>query len=128
MLAACGNGGADGSKEDSGQAGLVREYNNVFSKDLEILDYTFTQRATNGDHFTNFVDGLLENDNLGNLVPAMAEDWEVSEDGLTYTYHIRQGVQWIDSEGNEYGAEVTAQDWLTGLKHAVEKNLKRFIL
>lgn len=121
VLAACGNGGADGSKEDSGQAGLVREYNNVFSKDLEILDYTFTQRATNGDHFTNFVDGLLENDNLGNLVPAMAEDWEVSEDGLTYTYHIRQGVQWIDSEGNEYGAEVTAQDWLTGLKHAVEK-------
>ena len=36
VLAACGNGGADGSKEDSGQAGLVREYNNVFSKDLEI--------------------------------------------------------------------------------------------
>lgn len=124
VLAACGNGGTgktDGSKDGGDEAGLVREYNNVFSKDLEILDYTFSQRKTNGDHFTNFVDGLLENDNLGNLVPAMAESWEVSEDGLTYTYHIRKGVQWIDSEGNEYGAEVTAHDWLTGLKHAVEK-------
>ena len=69
VLAACGNGGTgktDGSKDGGDEAGLVREYNNVFSKDLEILDYTFSQRKTNGDHFTNFVDGLLENDNLGN--------------------------------------------------------------
>lgn len=89
---------------------------------METLDYTFSSRKTNSDHYTNFVEGLLENDRYGNLVPAMAESWEVSEDGLTYTYHIREGVQWMDSEGNEYGAEVTAHDFVTGLKHAVDSN------
>lgn len=125
ILGACGNNsdGTDssGAEGEGTQVGnLVREYNNVFSTDLETLDYTFSQRATNNDHNTNFVEGLLENDELGNLVPAMAEDWEVSEDGLTYTYHIRQGVPWMDSQGNEYGADVTAHDFVTGLKHAVD--------
>ncbi|OJG90640.1 hypothetical protein RV16_GL001589 [Enterococcus saccharolyticus] len=122
VLGACGNGG-DKKEGSSGESSdLVKEYNTVFATDLETLDYTVSQRKTNSDHYTNFVEGLLENDRYGNLVPAMAESWEVSEDGLTYTYHIREGVQWMDSEGNEYGAEVTAHDFVTGLKHAVEKN------
>lgn len=122
VLGACGNGG-DKKEGSSGEGSdLVKEYNTVFATDLETLDYTVSQRKTNSDHYTNFVEGLLENDRYGNLVPAMAESWEVSEDGLTYTYHIREGVQWMDSEGNEYGAEVTAHDFVTGLKHAVEKN------
>lgn len=50
----------------------------------------------------------------------MAKSWEVSDDGLTYTYHLRKGVPWVDSEGNEYGADVTANDFVTGLKHAVD--------
>lgn len=39
---------------------------------------------------------------------------------MTYTYHLRKGVPWVDSEGNEYGANVTANDFVTGLKHAVD--------
>jgi oligopeptide transport system substrate-binding protein len=122
VLGACGNGGDKKEGSSGGDSELVREYNNVFATDLETLDYTFSSRKTNSDHYTNFVEGLLENDRYGNLVPAMAESWEVSEDGLTYTYHIREGVQWMDSEGNEYGAEVTANDFVTGLKHAVDSN------
>lgn len=122
VLGACGNGGDKKEGSSGGDSELVREYNNVFATDLETLDYTFSSRKTNSDHYTNFVEGLLENDRYGNLVPAMAESWEVSEDGLTYTYHIREGVQWMDSEGNEYGAEVTAHDFVTGLKHAVDSN------
>ncbi len=34
---------------------------------------------------TNLIDGLLENDQYGNLIPSMAESWTVSKDGLTYT-------------------------------------------
>ena len=122
VLAACsgGNGSGDSAGNGEGSTAPVA-FNTVFSTDLETLDYTVSQRQTNSDHFTNFVDGLLENDSLGNLVPALAESWEVSEDGLTYTYKIREGVQWLDSEGNEYGAEVTAHDWVTGVKHAVDK-------
>ena len=66
------------------------------------------------------MEGLLENDQYGNLKGDMAKSWEVSDDGLTYTYHLRKGVPWVDSEGNEYGANVTANDFVTGLKHAVD--------
>lgn len=41
---------------------------------------------------SNGIDGLFTNDNYGNLAPAVAEDWEVSKDGLTYTYKIRKGL------------------------------------
>ncbi|MHC5269175.1 peptide ABC transporter substrate-binding protein [Enterococcus sp. LJL98] len=134
VLAACSNGNT-GSSNDTGGKGDESSapvaYTTVFPTptDLETLDYTVSQRATNGIHFANFVDGLMENDPLGELVPAMAESWEVSEDGLTYTYKIREGVQWLDSEGNEFGAEVTAHDWVTGLKHAVaEKSETLYIV
>lgn len=118
MLGACGSNakGSSSSKKND----LVSEYSSVYVTDLETLDYTFSSRKTNSDHYTNFVEGLLENDQYGNLKGDMAKSWEVSDDGLTYTYHLRKGVPWVDSEGNEYGANVTANDFVTGLKHAVD--------
>lgn len=118
MLGACGSN-AKGSSS-SKKSDLVSEYSSVYVTDLETLDYTFSSRKTNSDHYTNFVEGLLENDQYGNLKGDMAKSWEVSDDGLTYTYHLRNGVPWVDSEGNEYGADVTANDFVTGLKHAVD--------
>ena len=61
----------------------------------------------------------MENDQYGNVVPSLAEDWSVSKDGLTYTYKLRKGVKWYTSEGEEY-AEVTAHDFVTGLKHVAD--------
>ncbi|HFD1732919.1 TPA: peptide ABC transporter substrate-binding protein [Enterococcus faecium] len=118
MLGACGSN-AKGSSS-SKKSDLVSEYSSVYVTDLETLDYTFSSRKTNSDHYTNFVEGLLENDQYGNLKGDMAKSWEVSDDGLTYTYHLRKGVPWVDSEGNEYGANVTANDFVTGLKHAID--------
>ncbi|MDV4519792.1 peptide ABC transporter substrate-binding protein [Enterococcus faecium] len=118
MLGACGSN-AKGSSS-SKKSDLVSEYSSVYVTDLETLDYTFSSRKTNSDHYTNFVEGLLENDQYGNLKGDMAKTWEVSDDGLTYTYHLRKGIPWVDSEGNEYGADVTANDFVTGLKHAVD--------
>ena len=118
MLGACGSN-AKGSSS-SKKSDLVSEYSSVYVTDLETLDYTFSSRKTNSDHYTNFVEGLLENDQYGNLKGDMAKSWEVSDDGLTYTYHLRKSVPWVDSEGNEYGADVTANDFVTGLKHAVD--------
>lgn len=114
LLAACGSGDKKSSSGESGSS-----YNYVYTTDINSLDYTFSARNTNSDHFTNFVDGLFENDQYGNLKPALATSWEVSKDGLTYTYHLRKGVKWVDSEGNDYD-EVRAQDFVTALKHAVE--------
>lgn len=124
-LAGCSSsdGDKDGAKGDSNEAASnVVEgatFNTVYGTDIASLDYTFSSRATNSVHYTNFVDGLLENDSLGNLIPALAEDWEVSDDGLTYTYHLRKGVKWVTNDGTEY-AEVKADDFVTGLKHAAD--------
>lgn len=47
-------------------------------------------------------------------VPAGAESWDISEDGLTYTFHIRQGNKWND------GQEVTAKDYEYGILRCVD--------
>lgn len=120
VLAACGGKkDSDSSTGTSGESKLVNTYNYVFASDANSFDYVFSMRQTNSDIYTNLVDGLMENDQYGNVIPALAESYEVSDDGLTYTYHIRQGVKWVDYEGNEK-ADVLPSDWVTGLKHAVE--------
>ncbi|MBG9981154.1 peptide ABC transporter substrate-binding protein [Facklamia sp. DSM 111018] len=98
---------------------LVPEYKATYLTDPTSLDYTFSMRDINTNHTVNFIDGLYENDQYGNYIPAVAESHEVSEDGLTYTYKIRPGVMWYDMNGNEW-AETTAHDFVTGLQHAVE--------
>ena len=50
---------------------------------------------------------------------ALAKDWTVSQDGLTYTYKLRDDAKWYDSEGEEY-ADVTAKDFVTGIKYAAD--------
>ncbi|CAM3585083.1 peptide ABC transporter substrate-binding protein [Erysipelothrix sp. HDW6B] len=110
-----------GQSKGGGSAELSNKYSYVYSTDLNMLDYTVSMKATDGDHFGNFVDGLYENDPYGNFVPALAESHTVSDDGLVYTYKIRQGVKWVTNTGDEY-AEVKAQDWVTGIEHAVAEN------
>lgn len=50
-----------------------------------------------------WADGLMTYDKDGNRVPRLAESWEISPDGLTYTFKIRSGVEW--SDGKPFGAE-----------------------
>ncbi|MCE2095940.1 peptide ABC transporter substrate-binding protein [Streptococcus thermophilus] len=94
-------------------------YGYVYSSDPETLDYITSNTGPTKSVVTNGVDGLMEADKYGNLVPSVAEDWSVSKDGLTYTYKIRKGIKWYTSEGEEY-ANVTAKDFVTGLKHAAD--------
>ncbi|MDO4666826.1 MAG: peptide ABC transporter substrate-binding protein [Streptococcus sp.] len=112
FLGACGN-----SKNSSDSS---KAYSYVYATDPDTLDYVSSNRATTSDVAANLVDGLLENDQYGNLVPSIAKDWTVSEDGLTYTYKLRKDAKWYTSEGEEY-ADVTAEDFVTGLKHAVDE-------
>lgn len=123
VLAACSNGSSNnnsGSKSSSSESNEPKTYSYVYSTDPTTLDYLLDNHTSTSDHVTNFVDGLLENDKYGNLVPSLAEDWTVSEDGLTYTYTLRDGLKWVEADGTEY-ADVTAQDFVTGLKHAADK-------
>ena len=94
-------------------------YSYIYNSDPESLDYITSNTGPTKTAVTNGVDGLMEADKYGNLVPSVAEDWSVSQDGLTYTYKIRKGVKWYTSDGEEY-ADVTAKDFVTGLKHAAD--------
>ena len=101
------------------EADAPTTFSYVYGVDPSSLDYSIATRTSTTDIIGNVVDGLLENDEYGNLVPSLAEDWSVSQDGLTYTYKLRKGVKWYTSEGEEY-AEVTAHDFVTGLKHVAD--------
>ena len=111
LLVACG-------KADK-EADAPTTFSYVYGVDPSSLDYSIATRTSTTDIIGNVVDGLLENDEYGNLVPSLAEDWSVSQDGLTYTYKLRKGAKWYTSEGEEY-AEVTAHDFVTGLKHVAD--------
>lgn len=49
-------------------------------------------------------------------LPCLAESWTKSEDGLTWTFKIREGVKWQRYDGSEYGENVKAEDWVTSAK------------
>ena len=119
-LAACGS-----SKSSDSTA--PKTYGYVYSSDPETLDYLTSGKQSTKLATSNGIDGLFTNDKYGNLTPAVAEDWSVSKDGLTYTYKIRKGVKWFTSEGEEY-AEVTAKDFVNGLKHAADKKSEALYL
>ena len=94
-------------------------YSSTFSANPTTFNYLLDYYADNTAVITNLVDGLLENDSYGNLVPALAEDWSVSADGLTYTYKLRKDAKWYTADGDEY-ASVKAQDFVAGIKYAAD--------
>ena len=113
VLAACSGGKSGSSGEQT--------FSYVYTQDPDTLDYSISNKKSTSEFTGNAIDGLLEVDKYGNLIPSLAKDWTVSKDGLTYTYKLRKGVKWMTSEGEEYGGEVKAQDFVTGLKHAADK-------
>ena len=94
-------------------------YTTSFSSDPRTWDILHTYRAADAEAIVGTYDGLYEYDNEGRMVPALATGYTVSEDGLTYTFTLRQGVKWYTKSGAEY-AEVTANDFVTGMKHLLD--------
>ena len=119
VLAACSGSGSSAKGE--------KTFSYVYETDPDSLNYLTTGKAAVANITSNVVDGLMENDRYGNFVPSMAEDWAVSQDGLTYTYTIRKDAKWYTSEGEEYAA-VKAQDFVTGLKYAADNKSEALYL
>ena len=117
VLAACSGSSAKGEKT----------FSYTYETDPDNLNYLTTGKAATSNITSNVIDGLMENDRYGNFVPSMAEDWSVSQDGLTYTYTIRKDAKWYTSEGEEY-APVKAQDFVTGLKYAADNKSEALYL
>ncbi len=94
-------------------------YSMIDSFDVTTLDYVYNNKSSNGDYLSNFIEGLLTQDPHGKLVGGMAKEWSHNEDASEWTFVIRDDAVWSTSEGEEYD-NVKAEDFLTGMKHAVE--------
>src|SRR6202165_1478665 len=81
----------------------------VMHSDLRVIDPGFTTAYITRDHGYMLYDTLLATDADFKIQPQMA-DWKVSDDKLTYTFTLRDGLKWHD------GAPVTAEDCVASLK------------
>lgn len=70
-----------------------------------VMDPAYVTDSYSMPMLKNILEGLTRPTNDGEIVPAMAESWDVSEDGRTYTFHLREGVTWTN------GDPVTASDF-----------------
>ncbi len=87
----------------------------------ETWDVFATSRQMDEEFIAPTYASLVRYDGKNQIQPALAESWEVSEDGLTYTFHIREGAKWVDQQGREI-ADVTANDWVTGARHLADNS------
>lgn len=83
----------------------------VVPQDPDFLDPHLAVASGTSEIMFNVFEGLLKPDKNGNLYPAVAENYEVSEDGLTYTFEIREGIKFHN------GKTVTPED----VKYSIER-------
>lgn len=67
----------------------------------------------------NILEGLVVFGENGSIEPGAAESWEISEDGLTYTFKLREDSNWVKADGSVY-APVTANDFVYSWKKLID--------
>ena len=95
------------------------DYKTTFSTAPVTLDWLNTSSQSDTEITVQTVDGLVQYNNLGVMQPKLAKSWDISDDGLTYTFHLRDDAKWYTSEGAEY-APVTAKDFVAGFRHMLD--------
>ena len=85
------------------------------NSEVEYWCIQHSQGAVDLNVLCNCIDGLLTNDNHGNLISCVAKDWSSNEDGTVWTFNLRDNVKWVDYEGDEM-ADCVAEDFLWGLE------------
>lgn len=93
------------------------DLNIMLETPVESLD---PQQATDGTSFeviADYTDGLMQMDADGQAVYAVAESVDVSDDGLTYTFHLREDANWSNGEA------VTAADFVFAWQRAVDPEI-----
>ena len=90
-----------------------------FNDDPATWDILSTSQQASSEFICKTVSNPIEYDVEDTMQPALAESWDVSDDGLTVTLHIREGVEWVDSQGRKV-ADVVADDWVAGMQHMMD--------
>lgn len=124
----------------SGCGGKEASIDFIYPFDANVNSYD-PQVASTSDEFLiieNTFEGLIRINDDGTVVPGMSDKWEISDDGLTYKFHIREGMKWdINTEkytsdenkgkfkdsrlqmlGYEFNPDITANDFVFALRRA----------
>lgn len=83
----------------------------------ETLDPALNSAVDGANTIIHLYEGLLVVDKDGKLAPGQAESWDTSEDGLTWTFHLRDGLKWSD------GSDLTAKDFVYSWKRIADPAL-----
>ena len=127
-LAACGsdNSGttdSTGTPDTEKALSVVEDgtYRTLYASEVTTLNYLITTQDNEMSILSNVVDCLVEYDNYGNVQPALALEWSSNEDATVWTFKLREGVNWVDKDGNVVG-EVTAHDFVTSAHYVCNAN------
>jgi oligopeptide transport system substrate-binding protein len=117
MALACGNNGGGGTSSEAAPADqqVLRINDGTEPNSLDPTQQTYTYEAAVGRQ--TFQSLLLPKADLSDVQPGAAKSYDVSSDGLTYTFHLRPEAKWSD------GKPVTAQDWVYGWRHLLNPAL-----
>lgn len=79
----------------------------------EGLDPHLTESVPSSNVQRDLFEGLVTRAADGSVIPGVAERWEVSEDGMTWTFFLRENARWSN------GDPLTAEDWLFSFRRVV---------
>ena len=99
---------------ESGRAVEGSTLHRGLNSDPESLDPHRARSVQAADVLRDIGEGLLAYSAKGELIPGVAESWEISEDGLTYTFRIRDTARWSN------GDPVTAGQFVYSLRRLVD--------
>ena len=91
-------------------------YTTLYSSEVTTLNYLVTSSTNEFGIAANLIDTLVEYDMYGRMLPSLATAWENTNEGLTWTFTLRQDANWVNGQG-EVVAPVTAHDFVAAAKY-----------
>ena len=85
------------------------------ANEMETFLIFYNDTTSTLDVLSNCLSFLVEVDTQGKLVPGIAKEWGTDDNGLTWTFRLRDDVTWVDVDGNEK-AKCVSQDWCTAME------------
>ena len=124
LLSACSGGGEDVDIDGEGDAGADAGASGpvlraAIGGEPDQLDPSKTSSYFSFQVLENVYDTLVEPDENLEMQPALAESWETSEDGLTWTFALREGVTFHD------GSDFTAEDVVYTFDRIIDEDLNQ---
>lgn len=118
-------------------------YDFIYPFDADVNSYDPQVASTSDEYLIieNTFEGLIRVNDDGEVVPGVSDKWDISEDGLTYTFHIPDGIKWnintdkytdgdnkgkfkderLEMMGKEFNPDITADDFVFALQRAASK-------